>query len=241
MKIARDFIAATILLTAPSCERGTTEPIATGPHTTSDSMSTDTSLRFRTMASFPYDRRMGILVHASLPVLVRRPQGVLVALLCIPRGTMARLDTTPEERARAHQEVQVPQQVHYLDPSTAVIVEDTRYLNERRAAHFGIPDPIGQVLGRFDDPHWPAKDRVTALRHRIYAGLDVLLPLFADEHLPWTEEANMAAREVRDFFPIAAEPGLWPYYRAEGRELFGWLERNAPPGKARMPWEEEPR
>lgn len=104
--------------------------------------------------------------------------------------------------------------------------------------YFGFPSPPGGVVGSYDDPGRRSSDRAMLIDERLHAAMDVLLPFFADEARPWTEEVTRAAREVRDFFPLAAEPGLWPYYEAEGKGFFAWVEKNAPPGRARLPWEE---
>jgi len=138
--------------------------------------------------------------------------------------------------------VTAPMNVYYGDPATGELEKRVRIdwreeVSGGERSHFGIPIPPDGVVGHFSDPRWPPKERVELLRQRIYSALDVLLPFFADENRPWTEEANTAAREVRDFFPMAAEPGLWPYYNAEGKEFFAWVEKNAPPGRAPLPWE----
>jgi hypothetical protein len=103
---------------------------------------------------------------------------------------------------------------------------------------FIIPEhhPTG-IVGRFDDPNTLPPQRRAMLSARVYAALDRLLPLFATEpSTPWTKEAQEAARDVRDLFPYAAEPGLWPYYEAYGRDFFAWAEQHAPAGAARLPW-----
>lgn len=165
---------------------------------------------------------------ARLPVLVRRNGKPCIAALHLIMPT--RWPGTPEAEARkVANEVTVPVYVVYVDARTGSKLGDTGYLNEARPAHFGIPDPAGQVVGHWDDPNALPQERIPVLVARIHAALDTLLPLYADENRPWTEEATKAAREVRDLFPLAAEPGLWPYYRAEGRELFDWVEKHAAP------------
>lgn len=196
------------------------------------------AVRFRPMREMPYGQHFGSNRTVTLPVPIRSPAGLRLALLLIGDVT-ARAGRTPEEAARESQSVTVPWSVHYLDAITGELAGQTLELNEDRARHFGLPDPAGYVVGHLDDPNRLPEARVEKLRQRVLVGLDTLLPLFADEHLPWTDDANKAARDVRDFFPLAAEPGLWPYYRAEGKEFFAWLEKNAPPGKARLPWDDE--
>jgi hypothetical protein len=191
---------------------------------------------FESAANMGYGQHFGADRRVSLPVPVRRSGNLCFALLLIG-DVVARAGMTAQEAEREQQNVTVPVRVHYLDVSTGKLVDDTHQLNEQRATHFGLPDPPGFVVGRLDDPTRPPREHLEKLRQRILAGLDVLLPFFADASLPWTEEANKAAQDVRDFFPVAAEPGLWPYYKAEGREFFAWVEKNAPPARAALPWE----
>jgi len=175
---------------------------------------------------------------ARLPVLARRNGAPCVAALHL--RLPVRLPDTPEAEARkAANEVSVPVYVVYVDAKSGAKLESTGFLNADRQAHFGIPDPKDEVVGHWDDPQALGQERVNALRARILAAFDVLLPLFADQDRPFPEDAYKAAREVRDFFPLAAEPGLWPYYKAEGRDFFAWVERHAPPAKTRLPWEAE--
>jgi len=149
--------------------------------------------------------------------------------------------SSKDEAARIWNEVSTPTVIAYYGATSGTYSVEIGHLGPRTAAYFGVPDPPGAnpgngIVGHFDDPHWLPRDRAELLRRRILAALDVLLPFFADEARPWTDEANRAAREVRDFFPLAAEPGLWPYYKAEGKEFFAWVEKNAPPAKAPLPW-----
>ncbi len=195
-------------------------------------------MTFLPMSQLNYEHRAGADRRASLPVPVRRPAGLRLASFMLG-GVWAKLGRSREETLRLENLITPPLSIDYLDPRSGEIVEDGPYLNEKRASYFGIPDPQtpdGEV-GRYDDPSRPPKERLELLRQRIYSALDVLLPLFADENTPWTEQATKAAQEVRDFFPLAAEPGLWPYYKFEGREFFAWVERHAPPAKAPVPWE----
>lgn len=174
-----------------------------------------------------------------LAVPVRRFGGVCIAVLHIADPTIWP-GTPASEIPRVKNEISPPENIVYWDARTNDLVARIGTgAPAFREEHFGLRDPDGQVVGHFDDPSWLPKARLDLLQRRIFAGLDVLLPFFADEHLPWTEAANKAAQEVRDFFPLAAEPGLWPYYKAEGREFFAWVEKNAPPGKARLPWDDE--
>jgi hypothetical protein len=191
---------------------------------------------FRPSRELSYGQHYGAQRHVSLPVPVRRPTGVHLALLLIG-DVVAHRDVTAAQAADMSKEVTVPFSIHYLDPQTGTVASGGMPLNDDGPAYFGIPAPPTGVVGRLDDPKWLAADRIDLLRQRIYAALDVLLPFFADENRPWTEEANRAARDVRDFFPLAAEPGLWPYYKAEGKDFFAWVEKNAPPAKAPLPWE----
>lgn len=162
-----------------------------------------------------------------------------ISSVCIIREE-GETDAHLEERARRNRnEVSAPWQVVPLDPVTGEIAGPKFYMNAaRRLERYGLPDPPGWIVGHLDDPRWLPPDRVEMLRARIYKALDVLAPFFADEDRAWTEAANVAAQEIRDFFPLAAEPGLWPYYQAEGKEFFTWIEKNAPPAKAPLPWDE---
>jgi len=150
--------------------------------------------------------------------------------------TLINLGSSGRYVAEERNHVNVPSQLLEVDVVTGEYVADTGVSlnnNER----FGIANPANGVIGHYNDPKWLPKDRLGTLRHRIYSALDLLLPFFADETRSWTAEANKAAQEVRDFFPLAAEPGLWPYYKAEGKEFFAWVEKNAPPGRVPLPWE----
>ena len=214
----------------------------TGPSTSSAPGSAPVTAvaHFKPIGTLRFEQYRDFGVRAgSLPVPVRRANAIQLALLMAVGDSVARVDIPPAEAARMKNEVLVPAFVWYIDAASGEPREQTPYFNERSSSYFGIPDPPKKIVGHLDDPSWFAENRVTQLRLRIYAGLDTLLPFFVDESLPWTEEANKAARDVRDFFPLAAEPGLWPYYKAEGKELFAWVEKNAPPGKARLPWEDE--
>lgn len=185
----------------------------------------------------------GPVSAGNLPVPVRSRGQTVIAALHIASPT--RFPNTPEEVARRQaNEISTPLYVVYWSPRSGqkLWVEPEMGPGFDRDAwlvqHFGQRPGKDHIVGRRDDPGAISKDRAEMLRQRICAALDVLLPLFDDPSLPWTEAANKAAREVRDFFPVAAEPGLWPYYQAEGRELFAWVEENAPPGRAALPWEE---
>lgn len=149
------------------------------------------------------------------------------------------------ENERAANEVSIPMRVVYVDARSGEMVDATGpgydLFNVSAPKHFGIPNPPDRIVGHFDDPTWLPKERRQLLRDRILAALDVLLPLFTEQTRPWTEEANKAAQQVRDYCPLVAEPGLWPYYKAEGREFFAWVEKNAPPGNAPLPWEQPSR
>lgn len=187
-----------------------------------------------------------------LPIPVRRGGAVQLAYFEIYHPWAVARETA-EAAERKIDLVTPPLLICYGDPVSGRLIERvTVDWNEERPgnpkAHFGLPRPTGPgahigdtapipVIGHFSDPKWLPKDRVELLRKRIHEDLDVLLPYFADTSRPWTEEASKAAREVRDFFPIASEPGLWPYYRAEGKDFFPWLEKNAPPGKSPLPWD----
>ncbi|MFO0592174.1 MAG: hypothetical protein U0441_31815 [Polyangiaceae bacterium] len=194
----------------------------------------------------------GAYVPGYLPIPVKRHGAVQLAYFQLA-GRWASVDETKEEAIREDDKVTPPVVISYGNPFTGERA-DTFYPDWRDEhpgnpkSHFGLPTPksvdkpqrdypTAPVIGHFSDPKWLPKDRLEILRKRIYEGLDTLLPFYADEHRPWTEDANKAAREVRDFFPIASEPGLWPYYRAEGKDFFAWLEKNAPPGKAALPWD----
>lgn len=195
-------------------------------------IATSTQTGFRPVASIQLQHDEFSIV-VKLPVPAKRDGRVLLAGLHLLYPTV--LPTIPrEEFQRQLNEVRVPSLVSYADAITGEQLPTI----DGTEKHFGIPDPPNRLLGHYDDPTWLPEDRRDQLRARILAGLDVLLPFFADENRPWTEAANKAAEEVRDFFPLAAEPGLWPYYRAEGREFFAWLEKNAPPAKAPLPWAE---
>jgi len=175
-------------------------------------------------------------IVVKLPIPVKRDGRLLLAGLHLLYPTV--LPTIPrEEFQRQLNEVRVPSLVSYADAITGEQLPTI----DGTEKHFGIPDPPNRLLGHYDDPTWLPENRRDQLRARILAGLDVLLPFFADENRRCTEAANNAAAEVRDFFPLAAEPGLWPYYRAEGREFFAWLDKNAPPAKAPLPWATEQR
>jgi hypothetical protein len=182
----------------------------------------------------------GSYQSARLPIPVKRATGLRLAAFQI-YYPWAKADEPAEEGKRERDKVTAPMNVCYGDPATGKLevrvgIDWREEVAGGGRAHFGIPTPPDGVVGHFSDPQWLPKDRVELLRRRIYAALDVLLPFFADENRPWTEAANKAAQEVRDFFPLAAEPGLWPYYKAEGKEFFAWVERSAPPGKAALPW-----
>ena len=182
---------------------------------------------------------------STLPVPVRRGGRVHLAVLLRPAYIVQ--PSTPEERRKVN-EVRAPGGIAYVDP----IDGERTYFHPFTQApshspldigspadvekYFGIPAPAGGVIGMYDDAHALPKDRVETLRERILSALDVLLPFFTDDTRPWTEQATKAAQEVRDFFPLAAEPGLWPYYRAEGKDFFSWVEKNAPAAKAPLPW-----
>lgn len=179
---------------------------------------------------------------ALLPVPVKRPSGLRWAVLQYG-AVVSNPNLTAVDYERAWNEIENPCSILYYDAVTAQFIEQNPNFNEHLEAYFGVPRPPGAtgcfyVVGHHDDPRAPPKDRWEQLRQRVFMAFDVLLPLFTDPNRPWTDDANKAAREVRDFFPLAAEPGLWPYYEAEGREFFAWVERNAPPGKAALPWEE---
>jgi len=193
-----------------------------------------------------YARPLGAepLVPVLLPVPVRRNKGPCWAIL-LTTGVVSNPRRTKQEYEREVNEIWNPAGIMYYDAVGGQFVEENPNHNERLEAYFGVPRPEGAkhffyVVGRRDDPKWTPTDRRDQLRVRILAGLDVLLPFFADENRPWTGAANKAAEEVRDFFPLAAEPGLWPYYRAEGREFFAWLEKKAPPAQAPPPWATNP-
>ncbi len=177
----------------------------------------------------------GPVQPGTLPVPVKSRAGLRMAVLFV-RAWTPDPSVSPAKAKEIVASVSIPRLVRHLDPVTGQLDEQSIYL-QSGAERFGIPDPPDFIVGRFDDTRWPPPERREALRARIFTALDVLLPLFADQTLPWTEAANKAAQEVRDFFPLAAEPGLWPYYKAEGREFFAWVEKNAPPTKARLPWE----
>lgn len=169
--------------------------------------------------------------RAYFPIPVRR-QGAL-------RLSLFNLAFSGRKIPEEQNEVGAPTQMLEIDVVTGEYVADTG-VNLDRKERFGIADPPMGVVGHYDDPHRPPPDHLKALRFRIYFSMDLLLPLFAEQDRPWTEEANRAAREIRDFFPLAAEPGLWPYYKAEGKEFFAWVEKNAPPEKAVLPWDAAP-
>ena len=222
----------------PGCGHGSSGDTPTSGETMSTQGQTTTqSTSFRPVGALPYEKEDPPERFVSLAVPVRRATGLRFALFFISMGPVANPHTTPEERELELHSVSVPDAVAYFDPRTHVWDGSPGYLNQGRPSHFGIPDPPKYFVGRWDDPKWPSKDRRDLLRARIFAAMDVLLPLFDDPSRPWTEQANQAAREVRDFFPVAAEPGLWPYYKAEGREFFTWVEKNAPPAKVPLPWE----
>lgn len=190
---------------------------------------------------------------ALLPLPVRRNGAVYVAVMFRPALTIA---AASEEERRRVNAIHLPAYIDYRDPSDGArhffdprtgqrspsqVPFGSREGEYDPARYFGMPTPPDGVVGQYDDPAWLPQARADLLRTRIHSALDTLLPFFADESRPWTEEANEAAQEVRDFFPLAAEPGLWPYYKAEGREFFAWVETNAPPAKAALPWDEAPR
>jgi hypothetical protein len=192
---------------------------------------------FRPLASMNLSWGDGAPVQVvRLPVPVRRSTGMSIAALHIPFPTLIRI--SKEEAEKIHNKIEVPCNVVYWDATTGQKV-DIEYTgnDDAVAEHFGLRPPADGVVGHFDDPKWLPEKQREELRQRLYAAIDVLLPFFADENRPWTEEANRAARDVRDFFPLAAEPGLWPYYKAEGKDFFAWVEKNAPPAKAPLPWE----
>lgn len=229
MKLA----AACLLASLLGCRNEPPAPPVTSQGETSTMPSHTASSR--SIRELPYESGPPPVRYVSLPVPVRRPGGLRLALFSITMP-VANLNLSPEERALEANAVPVPDTVDEFDPVTLELVRTGGWLNQGRAQRFGIPDPAGQRVGRWDDPHWPPVEHRKLLRERIYAALDVLVPLFADESRTWTFEATTAAAEVRDFFPLAAEPGLWPYYRAEGKEFFTWVEKNAPPQRVPSPW-----
>jgi hypothetical protein len=200
-----------------------------------------TEAGFRPVATISLSWGDGGPVQAALlPVPIKRAGSIYVAAFELAWPT-PRPNMPSDEVRRIRNDVSIPMRVLYLDPLTGNKVDSTGpgydLYNRSAPEHFGIANPPGRIVGHFDDPNWLPPDRLAMLRERIFAALDVLLPFFADENRPWTEAANKAAREVRDFFPLAAEPGLWPYYKAEGKEFFAWVDRSAPPGKAALPWD----
>lgn len=254
-------IASTLGVAACSSQDGTnstgTTSMTTGSATTA---STNSASAATTPPDKPFrivDRRwqgwgdQGPYLPAELPIPVRRKGTVQLAYFEI-YGRWALPKETKEEALRENDKVTPPLLVSYGDPFTGAPIDRVQidWRDERPGnpkAHFGIAAsairgeqprdfPTAPVIGHFSDPKWLPKDRLEILRKRIYEGLDILIHFYADEARTWTEDANKAAREVRDFFPIASEPGLWPYYRAEGKDFFAWLDKNAPPGKATLPW-----
>jgi len=186
---------------------------------------------------------------AILPIPVHRNGGLYLAVMLRPAYVIQ--PSTPEERRKVN-EVYAPAFIAYVDPRTGerhffdpvtgvpTLSAVEFGLKAECEKYFGLTIPQGGVVGSYGDPTRLLADRIEILRERVLSALDILLPIFADQRRPWTEAANTAARELRDFFPLAAEPGHWPYYKAEGKEFFAWVEKNAPPEKAVMPWETPP-
>lgn len=177
---------------------------------------------------------------AELPVPVRRPQGLRVAVFHI-YDPLFKPHASKEEETRERDKVTAPMLVCDGDPvfgrrDHCERIDWTDDSPSSARARFGFSPPADGVVGHFSDssPWW--QERMVELRPRIYADLDVLLPFFAEPSRPWTAEATRAAQEVRDLFPLASEPGLWPYYKAEGKDFFAWLDTHAPPEKAPLPW-----
>lgn len=206
------------------------------------SMSTETAtpshIGFRPMATLKLGWADGGPTRGvELPIPVKNKTGLCIAALQIAFPVPIRV--SKEEADRIQNKVSVPGEIVYVDVVTGEKVDSVGMGSLALAtAYFGIPSPPDDVVGHFDDPKWLPPDRLALLRARIFAALDVLLPFFADDNRPWTEAANKAAGEVRDFFPLAAEPGLWPYYKAEGKEFFAWVEAKAPAAKTALPWGE---
>lgn len=242
----RFLVASTLLAACSSAPQGTPPSSSQGTSSTESARPMPSPApMFRPTATIWHGwTDFGSVRAPNLAVPVKRPAGLRIAVFQIyhPLGYAGE---PVDEAVRERDKVTSPLTVLYGDPVTGkkkpeeCLELDWDPAAPRGArAHFGLPTPADRVIGHFSDPSWPPEDRRKLLNDRIFAGLDILLPFFADENRPWTEEANKAAREVRDFFPLAAEPGLWPYYKAEGREFFAWLEKNAPPEKAPLPWKE---
>jgi hypothetical protein len=159
-------------------------------------------------------------------------------------GDVPRIGSDPAEVTKSLNEVRNPTYVLYFGIQKETLF-DPGDMNEKAAEHFQIADPPEAkngryVVGHFSDPppDGLSKDQIEILRNRVLTALDVLVPLFlsVDPNMTWPDEANRALQEIRDFFPLVAEPGLWAFYRAEGKEFFLWVAKQAPREQALFPW-----
>lgn len=225
---------SSVVIFAVSC--GTSAPSPTPNSAREAPTMTSSVVLARHVRDLPYEKGTPPCRFTTLPAPVKSGGRVRLALFSLT-GLAFNPSITPEQSRIIARQVSVPVMIDYFDAVTLEQEGSTGRLNQRTEAHFGIPSPAGEVAGMWDDPTWPSEEKRQNLRTRIYAALDVLLPIFADDNLPWTEEANKAAQVVRDYYPVAAEPGLWRYYEAEGREFFAWVAKRAPAAKAPMPWD----
>jgi len=168
----------------------------------------------------------------SLPVPVRRDGQVRLAFM-----NLGVTGPWREDYDKKRHFVFAPSQVREVDLATGRTLLHPWSENEKL---FGIANPPDGVVGCDDDPTLPPREGRLVVLARVYVAMNVLIPFFADETRELSSEAVNAARDVRDYFPFACEPGLWPYYKALGQTFFAWAERIAVREKAPLPWPDQP-
>jgi hypothetical protein len=99
-------------------------------------------------------------------------------------------------------------------------------------AELGVNDEPGKNLGRSGLPEGMTPEQYLAEQGRLYDSYDVLLPIWASglKLEEATDQPRAVAHEFRRLFARVSEPPLVPYYRAVGRDFFGWIDRAARAG-----------
>jgi hypothetical protein len=94
-------------------------------------------------------------------------------------------------------------------------------------AALGVNDEPGKMLGRFGLPERMTSDQYLAEQGRLYESYDFLLPIWASglKLEEASDQPRAVSHEFRRLFATVSEPPLEPYYRAVGRDFFGWIDR----------------
>src|SRR5262249_46547447 len=141
--------------------------------------------------------------HQSFPVPIPSPKGLRVAFFYCPSLLSI----------RSGLRLLAPSYLALLNAATSKFEE----LRAVSPSEFGQKHARRELLGAYDMmPEGCTPEQVHAMRARLLALYDVLMPPFAARETRSSPDLRRTAAEFRKLFPLLVERPLLPYYDALG-------------------------